>query len=251
MFSGAGVLLTHAIWDFVVVLPWGVGGSGMGHQNSRSLSKIQQPFRLTLNSTVRWLTKGYAGVSKIAFLERPTKSLGNNSKLGSLQNLYTMTVKNVSSWRAWFGYLHEVLVLKQFLLAVSASEGTCASSCLLRRRVRMLKGPLLALVWGIPPKEMGALGRWQVPVAFPVTWPKMQWPARLGWPRGRLIPPSGASRRGGKACFRRGRPVAGLWLSSGSVPGLVAGQCIAVSILTSNRSSSNSCLSAALKLRVQ
>lgn len=116
---------------------------------------------------------------------------------------------------------------------------TLAHACL-RRRVRMPKGPLLALVWGVPPKEWRqALGRWQVPLAFPITWP-----AGLGWPRGRLIPPSGAGRRGRKVCFGRGRPGAGLWLSSGSVPALVARRCITVSILTSNCSSSNSCLSA-------
>lgn len=33
-------------------------------------------------------------------------------------------------------------------------------------------------------------------MAFAIMWPKPQWPPGLGWPRGRLIPPSGASKRG-------------------------------------------------------
>lgn len=41
-----------------------------------------------------------------------------------------MTVENASTRRAWFGYIPEALVLKQFLLTVSASEGTCAGSCM-------------------------------------------------------------------------------------------------------------------------
>ena len=126
-----------------------------------------------------------------------------------------------------------------------------AHACL-RRRARMPKGLLLGLVWGIPPKERrGALGRWQVPVAFPITWPTMQWPAGLGWPWGRLNAPAGACRRGRRVDFGRGRrPAAGLWLLSGLVPVLVAGQVIAVSVLTSRHSSSSSCFPAALELGV-
>lgn len=71
----------------------------------------------------------------------------------------------------------------------------------------MLKDPLLALVWGIPLREQNALLGGD-PVSLTITWPKPQWPAGLSWPWGRLIPPSGASRRGIKLCAG-----AGLWLS--------------------------------------
>lgn len=81
-----------------------------------------------------------------------------------------------------------------------------AHACL-QRRTRMLKEPLLAPVWGIPLRQHNGLLDGD-PRAFTITWPRTQWPAGLGWPCGKLIPPSGVSRRGIKVCAG-----AGLWLN--------------------------------------
>lgn len=137
-FLELGILLKHAIWDFIVVLLW---GNGMGHQNTKSLSKIEQPFSLTLNSTVGWLKKGCAGVSKIVLLERRTNSLKlyEMTPILVLYKIHTLGQWKMFVWKAWFRYLHEVGVLKQFLLAVSASKVHRLAHAYLWRSMRMLK----------------------------------------------------------------------------------------------------------------
>lgn len=68
----------------------------------------------------------------------------------------------------WFGYLREVLVLKQFLLAVRASEGTYANSCLPLEESEDAEGPIASPGMGNPAKRVDR-SSWPVtsPSGFP------------------------------------------------------------------------------------
>lgn len=73
--------------------------------------------------------------------------------------------------------------MKQFLLAVSASEGLYATY--LWRRAKIPKAAVLGPVWGIPPKKRR--GKVISPSGFPTSTAGVFWGEDLGLDCGRVV----------------------------------------------------------------
>lgn len=124
--------------------------------------------------------------------------------------LYLKSSVWVASWRCIFVAVFASLLVLQKVHRLPVCGGE-----------QIPKAAVLGPVWGIPPRERR--GKVTSPGGFP----------------------TGTSR-----CVFGGRPGSGLWQSSVSAPVLVAGQSIAVSILTWNHSCGSSCSSAPFQLHM-